>query len=67
LKPVPQPRRWLSAALAAGLLVMALTGAHFFYLADEVGEQAWLTRLDLEAAHTLHAATVAGGGFCFAA
>jgi membrane-associated phospholipid phosphatase len=34
---------------------MALTGALFFYLADEVGEQAWLTRLDLEAAHTLHA------------
>jgi hypothetical protein len=40
------PRRWLSATLLAGLLVMATAGAFFMYLADEIGEQAWLTQLE---------------------
>jgi hypothetical protein len=44
------PRRWLSAALLAGLLVMATAGALFMYLADEIGEQAWLTQVDLAVA-----------------
>ncbi|MBV9999655.1 MAG: phosphatase PAP2 family protein [Verrucomicrobia bacterium] len=48
------PRRWLSAALIAGLLVMAAAGALFIFLADEIGEQAWLTRFDLSVAQFFH-------------
>jgi hypothetical protein len=33
--------------LLAGLLVMATAGALFMYLADEIGEQARLTHVDL--------------------
>jgi hypothetical protein len=47
-------RRWLSAALLAGLLVMATAGALFMYLADEIGEQAWLTQIDLAVAQFFH-------------
>jgi hypothetical protein len=48
------PRRWLSATLLAGLLVMATAGALFMYLADEIGEQAWLTQVDLAVAQLFH-------------
>jgi membrane-associated phospholipid phosphatase len=54
MKALRHPRQWLSAALLAGLLVMAAAGALFVYLADEVGEQAWLTRLDSMVAQFLH-------------
>ena len=47
-------RQWLSAALLAGLLVMGAAGALFVYLADEVGEQAWLTRFDSTVAEFFH-------------
>ena len=40
MKALRHPRQRLSAALLAGLLVMAAAGALFVYLADEVGEQA---------------------------
>ena len=33
---------------------MATAGALFMYLADEIGEQAWLTQIDLAAAQFLH-------------
>jgi membrane-associated phospholipid phosphatase len=46
MKTLRHPRQWLSAALLAGLLVMGAGGALFVYLADEVGEQRWLTNLD---------------------
>ncbi|MBV9128821.1 MAG: phosphatase PAP2 family protein [Verrucomicrobia bacterium] len=48
------PRQWLSVALLTGLLVMAAAGALFIYLADEVGEQAWLTGLDSMVAQFFH-------------
>ena len=48
------PRRWLSATLLAGLLVMATAGALFMYLANEIGEQAWLTQVDLAFAQFFH-------------
>jgi membrane-associated phospholipid phosphatase len=51
---VRHPRQWLSASLLTGLLVMAAAGALFIYLADEVGEQAWLTSLDSIAAQFFH-------------
>src|SRR6059058_5651716 len=54
MKGTRRPREWLSATLLAGLLVMAATGALFVYLADEVGERAWLTRFDLSAAQFFH-------------
>jgi undecaprenyl-diphosphatase len=54
MKTLRHPRQWLSAALLAGLLLMAAAGALFIYLADEVGEQAWLTRLDSRAAQFFH-------------
>ena len=54
MKALRHPRQWLSAALLAGLLVMAAAGALFVYLADEVGEQAWLTRLDSMVAQFFH-------------
>ena len=47
-------RQWLSATLLAGLLVMATAGALFMYLADEIGEQARLTQLDLAVAQFFH-------------
>jgi membrane-associated phospholipid phosphatase len=49
-----RPRQWLSAALLAGLLVMAAGGALFIYLADEIGEQAWLTHFDSKVAQFFH-------------
>jgi membrane-associated phospholipid phosphatase len=54
MKASRQPRQWLSAALLAGLLVMAAAGALFVYLADEVGEQRWLTNLDSMVAQFFH-------------
>jgi membrane-associated phospholipid phosphatase len=54
MKSLRHPRQWLSAALLAGLLVMAAAGALFVYLADEVGEQAWLTSLDSMVAQFFH-------------
>jgi membrane-associated phospholipid phosphatase len=54
MKPLPHPRRWLSATLLAGLLVMAAGGSLFLYLADGIGEQAWLTSLDSMAAQFFH-------------
>ena len=54
MKALRHPRQWLSAALFAGLLVMAAAGALFVYLADEMGEQAWLTRLDSMVAQFFH-------------
>lgn len=54
MKALRHPRQWLSAALLAGLLVTAAAGALFIYLADEVGEQAWLTRLDSKVAQFFH-------------
>jgi hypothetical protein len=54
MKALRRPRQWLSAALTAGLMVMAAAGALFIYLADEVGEQAWLTRLDSMVAEFFH-------------
>ena len=48
------PRQWLSATLLAGLLVMATAGALFMYLADEIGEQARLTQVDLAVAQFFH-------------
>jgi hypothetical protein len=48
------PRRWLSATLLAGLLLMATAGALFMYLADEIGEQARLTQVDLAVAQFFH-------------
>jgi len=54
MKALRHPRQCLSAALLAGLLVMAAAGALFVYLADEVGEQAWLTRLDSMVAQFFH-------------
>ena len=54
MKALRHPRQWLSAALLAGFLVMAVAGALFVYLADEVGEQAWLTRLDSMVAQFFH-------------
>ena len=50
MKALRHPRQWLSAALLAGLLVMVAAGGLFVYLADEVGEQAWLASFDLAAA-----------------
>jgi membrane-associated phospholipid phosphatase len=47
-------RQWLSATLLAGLLVMATAGALFMYLADEIGEQARLTQVDLAVAQFFH-------------
>ena len=55
-------RQWLSAALLAGLLVMGAAGALFVYLADEVGEQAWLTRFDSTVAEFF--ITTAPRGWC---
>jgi membrane-associated phospholipid phosphatase len=54
MKRLLHPRRWLSATLLAGLLVMAAAGALFLYLADEIGEQAWLTDLDWMVAQFFH-------------
>ncbi|HEY0790475.1 MAG TPA: phosphatase PAP2 family protein [Chthoniobacterales bacterium] len=54
MKPLRHPREWLSATLLAGLFVMALAGALFVYLADEVGEQASLARFDSAAARFFH-------------
>src|ERR1700675_4586200 len=54
MKSLRHPRQWLSATLLAGLLVMAIAGALFVYLADEVGEQSWLARLDLLVAQFFH-------------
>jgi membrane-associated phospholipid phosphatase len=54
MKPLLRPRQWLSATLLAGLLVMAAAGSLFLYLADEVGEQAWLTSLDSMVAQFFH-------------
>ena len=54
MKTLRHLRQRLSAALLAGLLVMAALGAFFVYLADEVGEQAWLTRLDSTVAQFFH-------------
>jgi membrane-associated phospholipid phosphatase len=54
MKALRHPRQWLSAALLAGLLLMAAAGALFIYLADEVGEQDWLTHLDSRAAQFFH-------------
>ena len=48
------PRRWLSVTLLADLLVMATAGALFMYLADEIGEQAWLAQVDLAIAQFFH-------------
>ena len=46
----------------AGFLVMAAAGALYVYLADEVGEQAWLTRVDSMAAQFFTA--TASRGWC---
>lgn len=54
MKALRHPRQWLGASLLVGLFVMAVAGAFFVYLADEVGEQAWLTHLDSTAAQFLH-------------
>jgi hypothetical protein len=54
MKALHRPRQWLSAALLAGLLVMTAGGALLIYLADEVGEQAWLTRPDSKVAEFFH-------------
>ena len=54
MKALRHPRQWLSVALLAGLLVMAIAGALFVYLADEVGEQARLTRLDSKVPQFFH-------------
>src|ERR1700757_4747166 len=54
MKASRRSRQWLSATLLTGLLLMAAASALFVYLADEVGEQAWLTRFDLSAAQSLH-------------
>ena len=53
-RQIRHPRRWLSATLLAGLLVMATAGALFMYLADEIGEQARLTQVDLAVAQFFH-------------
>ena len=50
MKALRHPRQWLSAALLAGLLIMAAASGLFVYLADEVGEQAWLASFDLAVA-----------------
>jgi membrane-associated phospholipid phosphatase len=54
MKALRHPREWLSATLLTGLLVIVAASALFVYLADEVGEQAWLTRFDLTAAQFFH-------------
>jgi membrane-associated phospholipid phosphatase len=54
MKALRHPRQWLSVALLVGLLVMVIASALFVYLADEVGEQAWLTRLDSTVAEFFH-------------
>jgi membrane-associated phospholipid phosphatase len=54
MKALHRPRQWLSAALLAGLLVITAGGSLLIYLADEVGEQAWLTRLDSKVAEFFH-------------
>jgi hypothetical protein len=43
---------------------MATAGALFMYLADEIGEQAWLTQIDLAAAQFLHAHGTPGPCAC---
>src|SRR5215470_5417173 len=50
MKAQRHPRQWLSAALLAELLIMAAASGLFVYLADEVGEQAWLASFDLAVA-----------------
>ena len=39
MKAQRHPRQWLSAALLAGLLIMAAASGLFVYLADEVGDR----------------------------
>ena len=48
------PGQWLSAMLLASLLVMATAGGLFMCLGDEIGEQAWLTQVDLAIAQFFH-------------
>ena len=50
MKAQRHPRQWLSAALLAGLLIVAAASGLFVYLADEVGERAWLGSFDSAAA-----------------
>ena len=40
MKALRHPRQWLSVAFLAALLITAIAGALFVYLADAVGEQA---------------------------
>jgi hypothetical protein len=54
MKAMRRPPEWLSATLLTGLFVMAMASALVVYLADEVGERAWLTRFDLRAAQFFH-------------
>jgi membrane-associated phospholipid phosphatase len=54
MKALRHPRQWLSGALLVGFLVVAIAGALFVYLADEVGEKAWLTRVDWKVAEFFH-------------
>jgi membrane-associated phospholipid phosphatase len=54
MKGLRHPRQWLSGALLVGFLIMAIAGALFVYLADEVGEQAWLAGVDSKVAEFFH-------------
>jgi membrane-associated phospholipid phosphatase len=47
-------RQWLSGALVIGLILIFVGGGIFIYLADEIGEQGWLTSLDGHLAESLH-------------